>query len=255
TFTTDILGSITLPNVITAGTYTVYEGTKPLKTFTVKDECQVIVKPSSGGGGWTPPPVDPDPKPPVEPEKPDPEKPDPGKPDPEKPDPGKPDPEKPDPGKPDPEKPDPEKPDPGKPNPEPPVDPGKPNPEKPDPGKPVDPGKPNPEKPGKPTVDDVIEDGKKLPPYNSSRPDKDTLDKYKDFQNKYNKLSEDEKLLVRQKVNVDKIFAAIEEMEALLAKGKLPQTDGANQSGLTLAGLLLVAGSLFFLRRRNAEVK
>ncbi|MGE7945129.1 collagen binding domain-containing protein [Lysinibacillus xylanilyticus] len=293
--TTSVAGTVVLPNeAIKQGTYYVYEGSRLIGSFTVKDTCSAIVKPSStggngggngggGGGGWTPDPekpVDPnkpnpDPEKPVDPNKPnpDPEKPvDPNKPnpDPEKPvDPNKPnpDPEKPvDPNKPNP---DPEKPvDPNKPNPDPekPVDPNKPNP---DPEKPVDPKNPgnpttdtkNPTNPGKPetskpSVTDVIDQGKNLPPYNPSTADKDTLDSYKDFLDNYNNLSKEEQEEVAKSLDIDKIKADAEQMEALLkATGKLPQTDGANQTALTLIGVALVLGALFLLRRRNTEVK
>ncbi|WP_175401753.1 collagen binding domain-containing protein [Lysinibacillus xylanilyticus] len=286
--TTSVAGTVVLPNeAIKQGTYYVYEGSRLIGSFTVKDTCSAIVKPSStggngggngggGGGGWTP-----DPEKPVDPNKPnpDPEKPvDPNKPnpDPEKPvDPNKPnpDPEKPvDPNKPNP---DPEKPvDPNKPNPDPenPVDPNKPNPdpEKPvDPNKPVDPKNPgnpttdtkNPTNPGKPetskpSVTDVIDQGKNLPPYNPSTADKDTLDSYKDFLDNYNNLSKEEQEEVAKSLDIDKIKADAEQMEAQLkATGKLPQTNGANQTALTLIGVALVLGALFLLRRRNTEVK
>ncbi|KOP77894.1 hypothetical protein AMS59_14755 [Lysinibacillus sp. FJAT-14745] len=309
--TTSVAGTIVLPKeAIKQGTYYVYEGSRLIGSFTVKDTCSAIVKPSStgggggGGGGWTPDPekpVDPnkpnpDPGKPVDPNKPNP---DPGKPvDPNKPnpDPGKPvdpnkpnpDPEKPvDPNKPnpDPEKPvdpnkpnpDPEKPvDPNKPNPDPekPVDPNKPNPDPekpvdpekptPDPEKPVDPKNPgnpttdskNPTNPGKPSVTDVIDQGKNLPPYNPSTTNKDTLDAYKDFLDKYNNLSKEEQAEVAKSLDIDKIKADAEKMEAQLkAEGKLPQTNGANQTALTLIGVALVLGALFLLRRRNTEVK
>ncbi|MDC6270362.1 LPXTG cell wall anchor domain-containing protein, partial [Lysinibacillus sphaericus] len=184
-----------------------------------------------------------------------------------------PDPEKPvDPNKPNP---DPEKPvDPNKPNPDPekPVDPNKPNP---DLEKPVDPNKPNPdlEKPvdpnnpkpdtNKPTTSgnggtsaqNVIDQGKQLPPYNPSNVTKDTLDAYKDFLNKYSKLSKDEQTEVAQAIDINKIKADAERLEAQLrAHGKLPQTDGANQTALVFVGLLLVAGSIWFMRRRTTEI-
>jgi len=278
--TTSVAGTVVLPNeAIKQGTYYVYEGSRLIGSFTVKDTCSAIVKPSStggGGGGWTPDPgPNPDPEKPVDPNKPnpDPEKPvDPNKPnpDPEKPvDPNKPnpDPEKPvDPNKPNP---DPEKPvDPNKPNPDPekPVDPNKPNP---DPEKPVDPKNPgnpttdtkNPTNPGKPetskpSVTDVIDQGEKLPPYNPSTANKDTLDSYKDFLDNYNNLSKEEQEEVAKSLDIDKIKADAEQMEAQLkATGKLPQTDGANQTALTLVGVALVLGALFLLRRRNTEVK
>ncbi|WP_285398950.1 collagen binding domain-containing protein [Lysinibacillus sp. fls2-241-R2A-57] len=280
--TTSVMGTIVLPDkAIKQGTYYVYEGSRLIGSFTVKDTCSAIVKPSStggGGGGWTP-----DPEKPVDPNKPNP---DPGKPvDPNKPnpDPGKPvDPNKPnpDPGKPvDPNKPnpDPEKPvDPNKPNPDPekPVDPEKPttesekpvDPEKPttESEKPVDPKNPgnsatdtkNPSNPGKPSVTDVIDQGKNLPPYNPSTANKDTLDSYKDFLNKYDNLSKKEQAEVARSLDIDKIKADAEKMEAQLkAEGKLPQTNGANQTALTLVGVALVLGALFLLRRRKTEVK
>ena len=272
--TTSIAGTVILPNkAIKQGTYYVYEGSRLIGSFTVKDKCSASVKPSStsggggGGGGWTPDPEKPKPEPekPVDPNKP---KPEPEKPvDPNKP---KPEPEKPvDPNKPNPE---PEKPvDPNKPKPEPekPVDPNKPNP---DPEKPVDPenpgnpttdsknptnpGKPETPKPGKPSVQEVIDQGKDLKPYNPSTANKDTLDAYKDFLDKYNKLSKEEQEEVAKSLDIDKIKADAKEMEAQLrAQGKLPQTNGANQTALTLIGVALVLGALFLLRRRNAEVK
>ncbi|MGE7091305.1 collagen binding domain-containing protein [Lysinibacillus sp. NPDC048646] len=256
--TTSVAGTILLPNkAIKQGTYYVYEGSRLIGSFTVKDTCSALVKPTStggGGGGWTP-----DPEKPVDPSKPtpDPEKPvDPSKPtpDPEKPvDPSKPtpDPEKPvDPGKP---TPDPEKPvDPGNPstNPEESVDPENPTP---DSGKPTTPGKPET---SKPSVQDVIDQGKNLTPYNPSMATKDTLDEYKDFLNKYNNLSKEEQAVVAQSLDIDKIKAAAKQLEAQLnTKGKLPQTDGANQTVLTLIGLILVIGAVFFLRRRSADMK
>ncbi|MGY3186836.1 collagen binding domain-containing protein [Lysinibacillus sp. TE18511] len=271
--TTSVAGTVVLPNeAIKQGTYYVYEGSRLIGSFTVKDTCSAIVKPSStggngggngggGGGGWTPNPgPNPDPEKPVDPNKPNP--------DPEKPvDPNKPNP---DPEKPvDPNKPDPEKPvDPNKPNPDPekPVDPNKPNP---DPEKPVDPKNPgnpttdtkNPTNPGKPetskpSVTDVIDQGEKLPPYNPSTANKDTLDSYKDFLDNYNNLSKEEQEEVAKSLDIDKIKADAEQMEAQLkATGKLPQTDGANQTALTLVGVALVLGALFLLRRRKTEVK
>ncbi|KOS61776.1 collagen binding domain-containing protein [Lysinibacillus sp. FJAT-14222] len=249
--TTSIAGTVVLPDkAIKQGTYYVYEGNSLIGSFTVKDTCSATVKPSStggggDGGGWTP-----DPEKPVVPEKPTP------------------DPEKPvDPNKPNP---DPEKPvDPNKPNPDPekPVDPEKPTPEpeKPvGPGKPVDPEKPgnsttdpkNPTNPGKPSVQEVIDQGTNLPPYNSSTTNTNTLDAYKDFLNKYNSLSKEEQAEVAKSLDIDKIKADAEKLEAQLkAKGKLPQTDGANQTALTLIGVALVLGALFLLRRRNTEVK
>ncbi|MEY9977863.1 LPXTG cell wall anchor domain-containing protein, partial [Lysinibacillus sp. RC79] len=165
--------------------------------------------------------------------------------------------------------PDPEKPvDPNKPNPDPekPVDPNKPNP---DPEKPVDPENPgnpttdskNPTNPGKPetskpSVQEVIDQGKDLKPYNPSIANKDTLDAYKDFLDKYNKLSKEEQEEVAKSLDIDKIKADAKEMEAQLkAQGQLPQTNGANQTALTLIGVALVLGALFLLRRRNTEVK
>ncbi|MET4563272.1 LPXTG-motif cell wall-anchored protein/uncharacterized repeat protein (TIGR01451 family) [Lysinibacillus parviboronicapiens] len=261
--TTSVAGTIVLPNkTIKQGTYHVYEGSRLIGSFTVKDTCSALVKPTStgGGGGWTP-----DPEKPVDPSKPtpDPEKPvDPSKPtpDPEKPvDPSRPtpDPEKPvDPSKPTPE---PEKPvDPEKPTPEPekPVDPENPstNPEESvDPEKPVTPGK---TETSKPSVQDIIDQGKNLPPYNPSTATKDTLDEYKDFLNKFNNLSKEDQAVVAQSLDIDKIKAAAKQLEAQLnTKGKLPQTDGADQKVLTLIGLLLVLGAVYFLRRRTAGMK
>ncbi|UPW83620.1 collagen binding domain-containing protein [Lysinibacillus sp. Ag94] len=263
--TTSITGTVVLPNeAIKQGTYYVYEGSSLIGSFTVKDTCSALVKPNPdpGPGPGTGPNPDPGPGPGPGPNpgpgpgpKPEPEKPvDPNKP--------KPEPEKPvDPNKP---KPEPEKPvDPNKPAPEPekPVDPNKPNPE---PEKPVDPENPgnpttdskNPTKPGKPSVQEVIDQGKDLKPYNPSTANKDTLDAYKDFLDKYNKLSKEEQEEVAKSLDIDKIKADAKEMEAQLkAQGKLPQTNGANQTALTLIGVALVLGALFLLRRRNTEVK
>ncbi|TKI65359.1 LPXTG cell wall anchor domain-containing protein [Lysinibacillus mangiferihumi] len=274
--TTSVAGTIVLPDkAIQQGTYNVYEGSRLIGSFVVKDTCSALVKPSlpgdnggGGGGGSTPP----EPGKPVDPNKPTPE---PGKPV----DPNKPTPE---PGKPvDPNKPTPE---PGKP-----VDPNKPTPE---PGKPVDPNKPtpdpeqpvNPENPStnteepsnpgnpstdskdptapgktdtsKPTVQDVIDQGKNLPSINTSTANKDTLDAYKDFIDNYNQLSKEEQEEIAKSLDVDKIKADAKRLETQLqAQGKLPQTDGANQTALTLTGVALVLGALFFLRRRKAEMK
>ncbi|EON73946.1 collagen binding domain-containing protein [Lysinibacillus sphaericus] len=220
--TTSVAGTIVLPNkAIKQGTYYVYEGSRLIGSFTVKDTCSALVKPTSTGGGWTP-----DPEKPVDPSKPTP------------------DPEKPvDPSKP-------------TPDPEQPVDPEKPTPEseKPvDPEKPVTPGKPET---SKPSVQDVIDQGKNLPPYNPSTATKDTLDEYKDFLNKFNNLPKEEQAVVAQSLDIDKIKAAAKQLEAQLnTKGKLPQTDGADQKVLTLIGLLLVLGAVFFLRRRTAGMK
>ncbi|MFJ7407880.1 MULTISPECIES: collagen binding domain-containing protein [unclassified Lysinibacillus] len=254
--TTSIAGTIILPNkAIQQGTYNVYEGSHLIGSFTVKDTCSALVKPTlpgggggGGGGGSTP-----DPEKPVDPSKPtpDPEKPvDPNKP--------TPDPEKPvDPNKP---TPDPEKPvDPNKPTPDPenpstnPDEPG--NPENPstDSKNPTTPGKPEP---SKPSVQDVIDQGKNLPPYNPSTANKDTLDAYKDFLDKYNNLSKEDQANVAKTLDINKIKEDAKRLEAQLkAQGKLPQTDGANQTALTLTGVMLVLGALFFLRRRNAEMK
>ncbi|WP_337983163.1 collagen binding domain-containing protein [Lysinibacillus sp. C5.1] len=272
--TTSVAGTIVLPDkAIQQGTYNVYEGSRLIGSFVVKDTCSALVKPSlpgdnGGGGGSTPP----EPGKPVDPNKPTPE---PGKPV----DPNKPTPE---PGKPvDPNKPTPE---PGKP-----VDPNKPTPE---PGKPVDPNKPtpdpeqpvNPENPStnteepsnpgnpstdskdstapgktdtsKPSVQDVIDQGKNLPSINTSTANKDTLDAYKDFIDNYNQLSKEEQEEIAKSLDVDKIKADAKRLETQLqAQGKLPQTDGANQTALTLTGVALVLGALFFLRRRKAEMK
>ncbi|MGE7130265.1 collagen binding domain-containing protein [Lysinibacillus xylanilyticus] len=253
--TTSIAGTVVLPNeAIKQGTYNVYEGSSLIGSFTVKDTCSATVQPSTGGGGRTP-----DPEKPVDPEKP--------KPEPEKPvDPNKPKPEPEKPVKPKPEKPV----DPNKPNPDPekPVNPNKPNP---DPEKPVNPNKPNPGNPTtdtknptspgkpettKPSVEEVIDQGKELKPYDPSTADKDTLDAHKDLLDKYNKLSKEEQAEVDKYLDIDKIKADAKEMEAQLnAQGKLPQTNGANQTALTLIGVALVLGALFLLRRRNEEVK
>ncbi|ODV54701.1 collagen binding domain-containing protein [Lysinibacillus fusiformis] len=264
-FTTNNIGQITISNsLIRPGKYIVKEnGATLLGTVMVGNTCEAKIQPTPP---VTNPITDPDnptsePGQPVDPNKPnpDPEKPvDPNKPNP--------DPEKPvDPNKP---KPDPEKPvDPNKPNPDPekPVDPNKPNP---DPGKPVGPNKPNPDPeksvdPHKPTTpgnggtsaQNVIDQGKQLPPYNPSNVTKDTLGAYKDFLNKYSKLSKDEQTEVAQAIDINKIKADAERLEAQLrSQGKLPQTDGANQTALVFVGLLLVAGSIWFIRRRTTEI-
>ncbi len=226
-------------------------------------------------------PNNPDPNKPVDPNNPDPNKPvDPNNPDPNKPvDPNNPDPNKPvDPNNPDPNKPvDPNNPDPNKPvdpnNPDPnkPVDPNNPDPNKPvdpnnpDPNKPVDPNNPDPNKPVDPnnpstpgdggtSVQNIIDQGKQLPPYNPSNATKDTLDAYKDFLDNYSKLSKDQQAEVAQSIDINKIKADAERLEALLrAQGKLPQTDGANQTALVFVGLLLVFGAVWLMRRRQTE--
>ena len=155
--------------------------------------------------------------------------------------------------------------DPNKPNPDPekPVDPNKPNP---DPENPVEPNKPNTDSnnsanPGKtegskPSVQGVIDQGKNLPPYNPTKATKDTLDAYKDFLNKYSQLTKEEQEAVAESLDINKIKSDAKRLEAQLkAQSKLPQTDGANQTALTLIGVALILGALFFLRRRNAEVK
>ncbi|MGK4117595.1 collagen binding domain-containing protein [Lysinibacillus capsici] len=275
-FITDSKGQITINNsIIKPGKYIVRENGKTIiGTVIVGNTCEAKIQPSLP---VTPPTTnpgnpDPDPEKPVDPNKPnpDPEKPvDPNKPnpDPEKPvDPNKPnpDPEKPvDPNKPNP---DPEKPvDPNKPNPDPekPVDPNKPNP---DPENPVEPNKPNTDSnnsanPGKtegskPSVQGVIDQGKNLPPYNPTKATKDTLDAYKDFLNKYSQLTKEEQEAVAESLDINKIKSDAKRLEAQLkAQGKLPQTDGADQTALMLIGVALILGALYFLRRRNAEVK
>jgi len=276
--TTSVAGTIILPNkAIQQGTYNVYEGNRFIGSFTVKDTCSALVKPAlpgGGGGGSTPDPGNPE-----EPNKPTPDPGNPENPNKPTPDPGNPEePNKPTPDPGNPENPNKPTPDPG--NPEEPnkptPDPGNPeNPNKPtpDPGKPVDPEKPStnpgnpstdskdPTTPGKPetskpSVEDVIDQGKKLPPYNPSTANKDTLDAYKDFLNKYNHLSQEEQANVAKKIDINKIKEDAKRLEAQLkAQGKLPQTDGATQTGLTLIGIVLVLGALFFLRRRNVEMQ
>ena len=81
------------------------------------------------------------------------------------------------------------------------------------------------------------------------------MDAYKDFLKKYSKLSKDEQTEVAQAIDINKIKADAERLEAQLrAQGKLPQTDGANQTALVFVGLLLVAGSIWFMRRRTTEI-
>jgi len=102
----------------------------------------------------------------------------------------------------------------------------------------------------------VIDQGKNLPPYNPSTANKDTLDAYKDFLDKYNNLSKEDQANVAKSLDINKIKEDAQRLEAQLkAQGKLPQTDGANQTALTLTGVMLVLGALFFLRRREAEMK
>ncbi|MGN7118108.1 collagen binding domain-containing protein [Lysinibacillus odysseyi] len=259
-------GIATIPYTVKPDAYYVYEGNILIATIIVTDGCSALAKPSysGGGGGWTP-----DPEKPVDPNKPtpDPEKPvDPNKP--------TPDPEKPvDPNKP---TPDPEKPiDPNKPTPDPekPVDPNKPIP---DPEKPVDPTNPsttpevpgnsekpttgsnNPTNPGKtettkPSVNDIIDLGKNLPPYNPSTATKDTLDVYKDFLDKFNSLTKEEHAEVAKSLDIDKIKATAKQLESQLKQaGKLPQTDGADQTALTLFGVILVLVACYSLRRRES---
>jgi len=276
--TTSVAGTIVLPNkAIQQGTYNVYEGSRFIGSFTVKDTCSALVKPAlpgGGGGGSTPDPGNPeepnkptpDPGNPEEPNKPNPDPGNPENPNKPTPDPGNPEnPNKPTPDPGNPEEPNKPTPDPG--NPE---EPNKPTP---DPGKPVDPENPStnpgnpstdskdptaPGKPGtsKPSVQDVIEQGKNLPPYNPSTATKDKLDAYKDFLNKYNQLSQEEQANVAKTLDINKIKEDAKRLEAQLkAQGKLPQTDGATQTGLTLIGVVLVLGALFFLRRRNVEMQ
>jgi len=275
--TTSVAGTIVLPNkAIQQGTYYVYEGSRLIGSFTVKDTCSALVKPAlpgGGGGGSTPDPGNPenpnkptpDPGNPEEPNKPNPDPGNPENPNKPTPDPGNPEnPNKPTPDPGNPEEPNKPTPDPG--NPE---DPNKPNP---DPGKPVDPENPStnpgnpstdskdpttPGKPGtsKPSVQDVIEQGKNLPPYNPSTATKDKLDAYKDFLNKYSQLSQEEQANVAKTLDINKIKEDAKRLEAQLkAQGKLPQTDEATQTGLSLIGVVLVLGALFFLRRRNVEM-
>ncbi|WP_313150445.1 LPXTG cell wall anchor domain-containing protein, partial [Lysinibacillus capsici] len=146
-------------------------------------------------------------------------------------------------------------------------DPEKPeDPNNPDPENPVEPNKPNPDsnnsansgktEGSKPSVQGVIDQGKNLPPYNPTKATKDTLDAYKDFLNKYSQLTKEEQEAVADSLDINKIKSDAKRLEAQLkAQGKLPQTDGADQTALTLIGVALILGALFFLRRRNAEVK
>ncbi len=245
-FITNNIGQITISNsFIKPGKYIVKEnGSTIIGTVEVGNTCEAKIQPTPP---VTNPTTDPDhptsePGQPVDPNKPNPEKPvEPNKPNPD---------------------PDPEKPvNPNKPNPDPgkPIGPNKPNP---DLEKPVDPSNPKPDtnKPTTPgnggtSAQNVIDQGKQLPPYNPSNVTKNTLDAYKDFLNKYSKLSKDEQTEVAQAIDINKIKADAERLEAQLrAQGKLPQTDGANQTALVFVGLLLVAGSIWFLRRRTTEI-
>ncbi|WP_341301556.1 collagen binding domain-containing protein [Lysinibacillus sp. FSL H8-0500] len=264
----------TIPYTVGSGTYRVYEGSSLIDTIIVTDACSALAKPSyTGGGGGSIPPN------PVDPTNPDPNNPDPNKPDPNQPvDPDNPDPNKPDPNKPvDPDNPDPNKPDPNKPldpnNPDPnKPDPNNPNPNNPDPNQPVDPSNPGPNNSVNPTnptpgpsnpsasgngdvaAQDVINQGKQLPSYNPSNATRDTLEAYQNFLNNYNKLSKEEQALVAQAIDIDQIKADAKRLEALLrAQGKLPQTDGANQTALVFVGLLLVIGAVLLMRRRHTE--
>lgn len=269
-FTSDNNGQITISNLLVKpGKYTISENGKTIiATIIVGNACESKIQPTPPVTPPTTDPNNPTPEPgqPVDPTpNPDPEKPvDPNKPNPE--------PDKPvDPNKPNP---DPDRPvDPNKPNPDPdrPVDTNKPNP---DPNKPVDPSKPLPDldKPANPdnqtpgpnspsasdndgtSVQNVIDQGKNLPPYDPSTASKDTLDAYKDFLNNYNNLSKDEQAEVARSIDINKIKADAERLEAQLkAKGKLPQTDGDNQIALILIGIVFVLGALFLLRRRKME--
>ncbi|WP_369594523.1 collagen binding domain-containing protein [Lysinibacillus pakistanensis] len=153
--------------------------------------------------------------------------------------------------------------------------PGEPTDPTTNPGKPGEPTDPttSPGKPGEPTnsnnsatpgkteaskpsVQNVIDQGKKLPPYNPTKATKDTLDAYNDFLNKYSLLTKEEQKDVAESLDIDKIKTDAKRLEdQLKAQGKLPQTDGADQTALTLIGVALVLGALFFLRRRKAEIK
>ncbi|MFJ7731278.1 collagen binding domain-containing protein [Lysinibacillus sp. NPDC097231] len=271
-FTTDSKGQITISNsIIKPGKYIVRENGKTIiGTVIVGNTCEAKIQPTppttTDPGEPTDPTTNPgNPGGPTDPTT------NPGKP-------GKPTDPTTNPGKP------------GEPT-DPTTNPGKPgeptdpttNPGKPgeptdpttNPGKPGEPTDPttNPGKPGEPTdsnnsttpgktetskpsVQNVIDQGKNLPPYDSTKATKDTLDAYKDFLNKYNNLSKEEQAEVAKSLDIDSIKADAKRLEAQLnAKGKLPQTDGADQTALTLIGVALVLGALLLLRRRNAEIK
>ncbi|MFS0817887.1 collagen binding domain-containing protein [Lysinibacillus sp. 1P01SD] len=281
-FTTDSQGQIVISNsIIKPGKYVVKEnGETIIGTITVGNTCEATIQPSRP---VTPPdpvepgnpgPNNPDPNNPVDPNKPDPNNPvDPNKPDSNNPvDPNKPNPSNPvDPNKPDPNNPV----DPNKPNPNNPVDPNKPDPSnpvdpnKPDPNNPVDPNKPDPSKPSNPTpgpdnpspsdkgdvtVQDVINQGQQLPGFDPSNATKQTLKAYQDFLNNYNKLSKEDQSKVAQAIDINKIKADAERLESLLnSKGKLPQTDGADQTAFVFVGLILVIGALLLMRRRQTK--
>ena len=109
------------------------------------------------------------------------------------------------------------------------------------------------------------------------------LEQYKEFLLTYSTLSDEEKQRIDQQIDMDKLKATVDELELMFntlddkknasnldeskpttaapkpaptpAPEKLPQTDGASQTGMVAVGLLLVAGALFFLRRRQTDVK
>ncbi|GLC87976.1 collagen binding domain-containing protein [Lysinibacillus piscis] len=221
TGTTDADGKFMVPYIVEPGDYYVYEGYKFIDSMKIQN-CEGIAKPAYTGGGY-----------PIEPEYPT----------------FNPNPNQPiDPSNP-------------KPDPNQPVDPSNPTP---DPNQPVEPSNPtsgsntqtNPGNNGNTAVQNVIDQGTKLPSYNDSTATKNTLDAYKDFLNKYSKLTKEEQAVVANSIDINKVKTDVKRLESLLsAQGKLPQTDGANQLALTFVGALLVAGAVLLMRRRQTEVK
>ncbi|MEK5230643.1 collagen binding domain-containing protein [Lysinibacillus sp. FSL K6-0232] len=287
-FTTNSQGQIVISNsIIKPGKYVVKEnGQTIIGTITVGNTCEAIIQPPRP---VTPPNPDnptPDPEPGnpgpnnPDPNNPKPNEPGPNNPDPNNPEPNEPGPNNPDPNNPKPNEPGPNNPDPNNPEPNEPVDPNNPDPNNPEPNEPVDPNNPNPNesvnpnnpdpsnpanptpRPNNPsasgngdvTVQDVISQGQQLPAFDPSNATNQALKAYQDFLNNYNKLSKEDQAKVAQAIDINKIKADAERLESLLrSKGKLPQTDEANQTALVVVGLLLVIGAVLLMRRRQTK--
>ncbi|MFJ7370201.1 collagen binding domain-containing protein [Lysinibacillus sp. NPDC098008] len=287
-FTTNSQGQIVISNsIIKPGKYVVKEnGQTIIGTITVGNTCEAIIQPPRP---VTPPNPDnptPDPEPGTpgpnnpDPNNPKPNEPGPNNPDPNSPEPNEPGPNNPDPNNPKPNEPGPNNPDPNNPEPNEPVDPNNPDPNNPEPNEPVDPNNPNPNesvnpnnpdpsnpanptpRPNNPsasgngdvTVQDVISQGQQLPAFDPSNATNQALKAYQDFLNNYNKLSKEDQAKVAQAIDINKIKADAERLESLLrSKGKLPQTDEANQTALVVVGLLLVIGAVLLMRRRQTK--
>ncbi len=100
----------------------------------------------------------------------------------------------------------------------------------------------------------MINQGQQLPGLDPSNATKQTLKAYQDFLNNYNKLSKEDQSKVAQAIDINKIKADAERLESLLnSKGKLPQTDGADQTAFVFVGLILVIGALLLMRRRQTK--